>query len=82
MLAGMAKTETKTAPPNRAQRRHPNKQMPDPAAYSVIQAGAALGVSRQVIYSLIQGGQLRTVMAGRRRLIPATEVDRFLTGAA
>jgi excisionase family DNA binding protein len=73
---------TDTPTPNRQQRRHPAPVLPAPAAYSVVQAGAALGVSRQVIYSLIQRGELRTVKAGRRRLIPATEITRLLEGAS
>jgi excisionase family DNA binding protein len=44
---------------------------PVPAVlYRVDEAADALRLSRSVIYELIRSGQLRTVKAGRRRLVP------------
>ena len=38
--------------------------------YRVDEAAVALRLSRSVLYELIRTGQLRTVKAGRRRLVP------------
>ena len=48
-------------------------------AYSIAETCQALGVSRMTVFGLISGGRLRTVMVGKRRLIPATELDRLLS---
>jgi excisionase family DNA binding protein len=54
--------------------------------YSVDEAAAALRLSKSVLYELIRSGQLRTVKAGRRRLVPvaalAEYVARLEAGAA
>lgn len=51
-------------------------------AYSIDQATIALGVSKPTLYKLIGDGTLRTVMVGRRRLIPATELTRMMEAGA
>ena len=48
------------------------------AAYTVDQVCVVLGLSRFTVYKLIAENKLRTVMVGRRRLIPRTEIDRLL----
>ena len=48
------------------------------AAYSVEEAAAALGIGRTYVFQLIKEGNLQTVKAGRRRLVPAKEVHAFL----
>jgi excisionase family DNA binding protein len=62
--------------------RQPTPIPPAKVAYSVMEAAASIGVSRQTVYAMMQRGELRTVLIGRRRLVPATELDRILSGAA
>jgi excisionase family DNA binding protein len=53
--------------------------------YRVDEAAAALRLSRSVLYELIRSGQLRTVKAGRRRLVPVAALSEYvnsLDGAA
>ena len=53
--------------------------------YRVDEAAVALRLSRSVLYELIRTGQLRTVKAGRRRLVPVAalaECVDSLDGAA
>jgi excisionase family DNA binding protein len=53
--------------------------------YRVDEAAAALRLSRSVLYELIRSGQLRTVKAGRRRLVPVAALTEYvdsLDGAA
>lgn len=49
-------------------------------AYSVNETIAALGVKRTALYQLIDSGQLRTVKAGGRRLVPLSSIVSFLEG--
>ena len=49
-----------------------------PAAYSVENAAKQLTLSRATVYNLINAGKLRSVQIGRRRIIPASEIDRLL----
>jgi excisionase family DNA binding protein len=51
-------------------------------ALSIQEFGDALGISRPSVYKLIERGEVRTVMVGGRRLIPATELDRILNAQA
>lgn len=51
-----------------------------PVAYNINDAAAALGLSRRTIYNLIDAGTLRKVKAGRRSLIPASDVNRLAEG--
>jgi excisionase family DNA binding protein len=76
-----AKTTKGTTEPKRRNRQPAPIQAPK-LALSIVEAGAALGVSRPTIYVMIQRGQLRTVLIGRRRLIPVSELERILSGAA
>lgn len=52
-----------------------------PVAYNIDDAAAALGLSRRSIYNLIDNGTLRKVKAGRRSLIPASDVLAIVEGA-
>jgi excisionase family DNA binding protein len=47
-------------------------------AYSMAETESLLGLSRSSLYRLIEAGQLRTVLYGRRRLVPARELERLL----
>jgi len=48
-------------------------------ALSPAESRRALGLGRTTFYNLISSGELRTVRVGRRILVPATELERFLT---
>jgi excisionase family DNA binding protein len=48
---------------------------------SVVEAAAALGVGRSALYDTIGVGDLRSIKVGRRRLIPASSVDKFIQEA-
>ena len=51
--------------------------------YRVNEAAEALRLSRSLVYELIRSGRLRSVKAGRRRLIPvATEYVDSLSRSA
>ena len=43
------------------------------------EAARLLGVCRDTVYVLIRSGQLRSIKAGRARLIPITAIDEFLS---
>ena len=51
-------------------------------AYRPAEVAEATGTTRAFVYLLIQRGELRTVKLGRCTLIPASELDRILGGAA
>jgi excisionase family DNA binding protein len=46
--------------------------------YRVDEAAVALRLSRSVLYELIRTGQLRTVKAGRRRLVPVAALAEYI----
>lgn len=50
-----------------------------PLAVSPRKAAAYLDVGHDAIYQLLRQGRLRSVKLGRRRLIPISELERFLT---
>lgn len=43
------------------------------------EAAALLGVCRDTVYVLMRSGQLRSIKAGRARLIPLAAIDEFLS---
>ena len=47
--------------------------------FTVDEAGAALHLSRQSIYDLINSGELRSFTIGRSRRIPRAALDEFIT---
>jgi excisionase family DNA binding protein len=49
---------------------------------SVDEAGAALALSRSVVYGEIAAGRLRTIKVGRRRLVPAAAIAAFIAERA
>jgi len=49
-------------------------------AYSVEEVRRALGIGRNTIYDMIAMGKIQSVKAGRRTLIPATALERYLAG--
>lgn len=52
-----------------------------PLAYSLDRAAALIDLSRRSLYRLIDSGELRTVKLGRRRLVPAHELERLVRPA-
>jgi excisionase family DNA binding protein len=50
------------------------------AAYSPDEAAELLGISRELVHDLLRTGQLRSVKAGRRRLIAKHHLEAFLAG--
>ena len=58
---------------------------PERLCYRVDEAAEALQLSRSLIYELIRSGRLRSVKAGRRRLVPVEALKEYvasLGGAA
>jgi excisionase family DNA binding protein len=51
-------------------------------AFSTDEAADLLGISRELVFDLLRTGQLKSVKAGRRRLISRTNLDAFLAGDA
>ncbi len=47
-------------------------------AYSLDEAAQSLGLSRRTLYDLMDRGQLTTVKLGKRRLVPAAELERLV----
>lgn len=62
---------------------HMETQQNTPArtAYSLDEAARSLGLSRRTLYTLMRDGTLRTVTLGRRRLVPADELERLVRPA-
>jgi excisionase family DNA binding protein len=48
------------------------------AALSVKEAAERLGISRSMAFKLIKRGELRSVKAGTRTLVPVAATDEFL----
>ena len=53
-----------------------------PLAYQVNAFCRLIGIGRSHFYELVKKGKLRTVLVGGRRLVPATEAERLLSGGA
>ena len=51
---------------------------PDALLLSVPDAAARLGISRSKLYELISDGQLETMHIGRRALVRAESIERFI----
>lgn len=49
-----------------------------PILYRVDEAADALRLSRSLIYELIRSGRLRSVKAGRRRLVPVSALVEYV----
>ena len=46
--------------------------------HSTTESAVRLGISRAGVYELMARGELASLKIGRRRLIPAAELDRFI----
>ncbi len=51
-------------------------------AFSPDEAAELLGISPELVFDLLRTGQLKSVKAGRRRLISRANLDAFLAGDA
>jgi len=45
---------------------------------TVLEAAEALGVSRSLVYELMDSGDLRNIKIGRSRRIPVTSLEEFI----
>ena len=54
----------------------------EPAALSVLQLAARLGIGRSLVHRLVATGEIRSAKVGSRRLIPMSEVNRILNELA
>ncbi|MFI7025241.1 helix-turn-helix domain-containing protein [Micromonospora sp. NPDC049900] len=50
-----------------------------PRSVRPAEAAALLGVCRDTVYVLMRSGRLRSIKAGRARLIPLAAIDEFLS---
>lgn len=50
-----------------------------PKSVRPAEAAALLGVCRDTVYILMRSGRLRSIKAGRARLIPLAAIDDFLS---
>ena len=50
-------------------------------AYSVDEAAALTGLSRELLYDQMRAGRLAYIKVGRRRIITRQHLEAFLTGA-
>lgn len=46
--------------------------------YSTCDAAVSLGISRSLLYRLIQDGVIKSVRIGSRRLVAESELDRYV----
>jgi hypothetical protein len=46
-------------------------------AYSIAESETLSGLSRSSLYRLMAAGQLKTILRGRRRLVPSAELERL-----
>jgi excisionase family DNA binding protein len=54
------------------------KARPERLAYGVAEAARAAGIGRSTLYEALASGELSARKLGRRTLIPADELRRFL----
>jgi excisionase family DNA binding protein len=54
-------------------------------AFSPLECAALIGVSKNLVYAMIESGQIKSIRAGdakKRIIIPATAIQEFLATAA
>jgi excisionase family DNA binding protein len=50
-----------------------------PRLFSIVATADRLGVSRGTLFTLLNTGKLAYVRIGRRRLVPAEAIERFIS---
>ena len=55
-----------------------NPPTQEPIAYGIVPLSAVLGLGKTKIYEMIGSGQLEAMKAGRRTLVSAASVRRYL----
>lgn len=55
-----------------------NEVTPAPLAHPVNNAAARLGIGRVKLYELIGTGAIKSFTVGTRRLVPESELQRFI----
>ena len=58
--------------------KQPPESNPARVAYSVEETAQALGIGRGLVFQLLREGQLKSIRLGKRRLIPAVELQAFM----
>ena len=53
-----------------------------PALLSVVEAAKRLGIGTTLFYELLYRGELRSLLIGNRRLVPASDVERYIESRA
>ena len=56
-------------------------ELPDKPTFSVTEAAAILGVSRDTVYQCVSTGEIPALRLGRRLLIPRAALARMLRGS-
>lgn len=51
-------------------------------AHSIQEVADTLGINRVTVYRLLERGELKSIKVGRRRLILAEELERYLAACA
>lgn len=49
-------------------------------AYKVSELPGVLGVGRNKVYTLVNSGAIRSIKAGKTRLVPLSAIESFLAG--
>src|SRR6516164_7296043 len=75
-LAIRSQAEAQAATDPDTAERHPNERL----AYSVDEAAAITGLSRDLLYDQMRAGKLAYLKVGRRRIITRQHLEAFLAG--
>jgi len=59
---------------------HSNEADKPRSAYNALEVAQRLGLSERFVRSLIKDGAIRSVLIGRRRIIPKEAVEELLAG--
>jgi len=52
--------------------------MPEPLLITVREAARRLGLGRDATYELVRSGRLASLSIGRKRLVPVSELERWV----
>lgn len=61
-------------------RNHEDRKHPETFTYNVPQAAKAIGIGQTMCWRLIASGELRARRIGRRVVITAEAIEKFLDG--